>query len=86
MMVSNVNARQTKRSYTSGTRLVVTVILTVLWVVLSLFASSCTDVEAAVPKPEEISGEYQYYAKDTNGSGSSDGTRRLIFKGNQSFS
>ena len=68
MMVSNVYARQTKSSYASGTRLVSTAILTVLWVVMSLFAFSCTGVEAAVPKPEEISGDYHYYHESDGGS------------------
>ena len=54
MMVSNLYRGQAKKHNTFRTGFIGTAILTVLWVVLSLFAIPCTGVEAAVRKPEEI--------------------------------
>ena len=80
--------RQVKKHNPFRTGFIGTAILTVLWVLLSLSVLPCTGVEAAVPKPEEISGDYRLYIKKTgNDSGSGllkagdDGTARLILQG-----
>ena len=87
MITSNFYTKQAKKHYVPKIGSIGMVIFTLLWVVLSLFAIPCTGVEAAVPKPEEISGEYHYYAVDADHHGSGDpmsdsGTRRLILQGN----
>ena len=87
MMVSNLYRGQAKKHNTFRTGFIGTAILTVLWVVLSLFAIPCTGVEAAVPKPEEISGEYHYYEENIERkrkgiSGHGSGTVVVVLRGN----
>jgi hypothetical protein len=85
MMVSSFYMRQERKSYWLGARLVCTSILSVFGIVLTLFVFFCTGVEAAVPKPEEISGEYHYnVGKNDEGIyiANSSGTLRMVFQGN----
>ena len=71
MIAGNSCVRQVKKHNPFRTGFIGTAILTVLWVLLSLSVLPCTGVEAAVPKPEEISGDYRLYIKKTgNDSGS----------------
>ena len=67
MIASNSYVGQTKKLSLPQTRLVGTVILTVLWVLLSLFAFPCTMAEGAVPSREEIPGTYNAGTAAPNG-------------------
>ncbi|MBQ6424999.1 MAG: hypothetical protein IJJ93_07035, partial [Acidaminococcaceae bacterium] len=85
MMAVNFYTKQAKKHYVPKIGSIGMVIFTVLWVVLSLFTFHCTGVEAAVPKPEEISGDYHYYAETGDKDSfipNDSGTRRLILQGN----
>ena len=84
MITSNVYTKQAKKHYVPKIGSIGMVIFTVLWVILSLFTFHCTGVEAAVPKPEEISGEYHYYAHRiyADSGRPKSGNQKIIFRGN----
>ena len=58
MVVSDLYMGQAKKLNALRTRLVITAILSMLWVLLSLFSFPCRGAEAAVPSREEIIGIY----------------------------
>ena len=60
-MLRNLSSKQAKKLYGLRKRLVGTALLTVLWVLLSLFALPCKGAEAA-PSREEICGAYSISA------------------------
>ena len=84
MMAGNFYTKQAKKHYVPKIGSIGMVIFTVLWVILSLFTFHCTGVEAAVPKPEEISGEYHYYAHRiyADSGRPKSGNQKIIFRGN----
>ncbi len=86
MMAGNLYTEQARKRYAPRTGFTGAVLLAVLCVALSLFTFFCPGAEAAVPKPEEISGDYHYYAEDTQPGGgtpmSDSGTARMILRGN----
>ena len=86
MMAGNLYTEQARKQYAPRTGFTGAVLLAVLCVALSLFTFFCPGAEAAVPKPEEISGDYHYYAEDTQPGGgtpmSDSGTERMILRGN----
>ena len=84
MMAGNFYTEQAKKHYVPKIGSIGMVIFTVLWVILSLFTFHCTGVEAAVPKPEEISGEYHYYAHRiyADSGRPKSGNQKIIFRGN----
>ena len=86
-IASNFNSAQINKCYAPRATLVGTVILSALWIALSLFALPCTGAEAAVPKPEEISGEYHYNVGSDNGFSvyNPSGTLRMVFQGNSLY-
>ena len=79
MMVSNLYRGQAKKHNTFRTGFIGTAILTVLWVVLSLFAIPCTGAEAA-PSREDICGVYSISAKMEYATGH--GTMTIRLRGN----
>ena len=82
MITSNFYTKQAKKHYVPKIGTIGMVIFTLLWVVLSLFAFHCSGVEAAVPKPEEISGDYHYYHESDGGRSHGSGSAQLILQGN----
>ena len=81
-MSGNLYTEQAREQYAPRTRFTGAVLLAVLCVALSLFTFFCPGTEAAVPKPEEISGEYHFRQIDRGLlNGDNPGSAILILRG-----